>query len=334
MKITVKRNTLNIEFSLEQFTQLCGTNIKDKEYVIDSLDKYFSTSKYQDYDAKYIDNILVDEEDVGRKYFETAVIRNRSDILNLLKITKTSRLKKHIEILLHESTCQEQLFAIENALNIIFNGINENLMYCDSMLNLEYEPSDIFEIVQKSDVRAQNDKYLEELTNYELLDELIKLLNAYQQDSGVKLMLIIDNIDHLIDKNEYEVICEKLLEAIKKSDLWIIISTTLDGYAYITRYTITGITCINDIVYNMPTIDELMDFLGRHYPMYMEFCEDDIFKMMTLVIQHVGKDEYAKDYRADILLKLINVAEGMKQATKIELNNPEISFLMRKDMVK
>ena len=41
------------EIDILPFVQLCGMNCKKKEFIINSIEKHFSSGKYKDYEKEY-----------------------------------------------------------------------------------------------------------------------------------------------------------------------------------------------------------------------------------------------------------------------------------------
>ena len=60
-----------LELNIECITQLCGINVQMKNYIIQNIVKYFSNTKYAEYEDKDDCVIKIDNEVVGRKYFTT-----------------------------------------------------------------------------------------------------------------------------------------------------------------------------------------------------------------------------------------------------------------------
>ena len=58
------------EIDILPFVQLCGMNCKKKEFIINSIEKHFSSGKYKDYEKEYQECFLVDGQILGRNYFK------------------------------------------------------------------------------------------------------------------------------------------------------------------------------------------------------------------------------------------------------------------------
>ena len=68
-------------FELCPVTQLCGQNVRKKNYIFESLRRYFGTFKYSESKNKWRDNVFIDNNQVGRKFFSVLSISNKIDII-------------------------------------------------------------------------------------------------------------------------------------------------------------------------------------------------------------------------------------------------------------
>ena len=83
-----------LELNIECITQLCGINVQKKNNIIQNIVKYFSNTKYAEYEDKDDCVFKIDDEVVGRKYYTTYYIANISDLISNIQISKNSIMKK------------------------------------------------------------------------------------------------------------------------------------------------------------------------------------------------------------------------------------------------
>ena len=330
MNIKVNNREEIYEMNFLPITQLCGKDIVKKTFIIDSLEKYFSVSRYMEHEQAMIDNILVDDEAVGRKYFDVIVIRSRKDLISQLKITKTGRLKKHIDQIVTEYCCQSEMEKIEQILNNLFDEINIRFLNGDSDLMLTYKDNNLFDILLCSEVKAIDGRLPEELTNIELLQSYLKLMGENQYEEGKKTMLIFENIDHLLYRKAYLRFMEHLTECVVKSDLWCVVSTSLEGYTFLDEEYFTGINCVNDIIYTMADYALVKKYVEFNYPVNKLFS-NEAFKMgIESAIHNIGVDNHKYDLRGHIIEKLINTSVCMNVCEKSDMTLPEKNFLCKR----
>ena len=86
MNFQIKKANSVYEIPLVPIIQLCGTNFEIKHFVCHSLTKYFSTSRYSAFEGEYQDNITLDDNKVGRKYFSCIRISNREQLIQSIKL--------------------------------------------------------------------------------------------------------------------------------------------------------------------------------------------------------------------------------------------------------
>lgn len=321
----MRQGTYEYDIELQQITQLLGLNIKNKNYIIKSIVKHFSNSKYAEYEKDLIDNIKLDMEEIGRKYFDVIYIRNREDILNFLKITKTSIFMKYINTVINDYDMQLEMQSIDEALEKIFIQINDNI---HSNIMLQYEQEDIFNMVQQSKVRNREGSELEELENIELLKSLFELIEKLQCENPQKQIIIIENVDHILDYDEYLTLYKIVKNLVAKTDVWVMFTSSTDRFAIIDSEYISGVNIINDIVYNMPEIDRLRGFIEEEYPCYIKIDDDEIEEMILPVIHKIGVSDDKNNAKSRVVLKLINSSVCVKYKENTTLNPMESSFLL------
>lgn len=113
MIFSIENGITTYEINVLPMTQLVGVNIEKKDFIIKSILKYFSTAKYKEYDSKYLDNIKIDGEHVGRSYFEIYHIARIEDVISAIKVSKTSLIMKYISSKLLGYNYQLELSQLE-----------------------------------------------------------------------------------------------------------------------------------------------------------------------------------------------------------------------------
>lgn len=330
MNIQVKDYERIYEINLEQITQLCGSNFTKKDYLVNSLEKYFSNSKYTSYEERYMDNIVVDNDNVGRKYFDCMVIRCRNDLIGAIKLSKTSIMMKYIKGQINNFEYQIELEQIADRLEKIYCNLNNKLLSSISNIELQYKTEDILSIVSNSVIYGTEERNIEELSNYELMETFINLLNELQNIEPKRIMTIIDNIDHLLKYDEYKIIYRKIDGICNKSDIWFVLSSSIDGYVVIDEEYIKGINIVNDIIFNLPEIEHIHEFIKSNYPCNIEFNNEELYKILRNIIQFIGNSDYEIKIRSNVLLKLINESNCIKNRFEENINVPEKEFLFSK----
>lgn len=315
------------DINLSPITQLCGRNIQKKTFILESLAKYFSSSKYMEYESGNADNILVNGESLGRKYFDVTRIRGRKDLVSELQLGKTSLARKHLNRLLNEYCCQVEMEKIQMALNAIFEELNEKFLRKKGTLEIQYQTHELPDMIYSGHMGASGGRMLEELTNAELLNNYVNLISEVQREDGDKTLILFENIDHLVSREEYLAFMKQLKNLTAQSDLWFIVSSSLDGYAFLDREYFESIHCINDIIYTMPEYGDLKQYTESHYPIHKIFTEAEFDTMLMTALHNIGADCCQHDLRGYVLERLVNTSACLRIDEKSKLTLPEIRFL-------
>lgn len=324
----MKLDVGKFRIELMPVTQLCGSNFRIKSTVVNSLYKFFSKYKYSENEKNRISDILIDDEMVGRNYFDTVYIRNLDDILVEMKITKSSLITQWINEKMGEFEYVTNLEKIADLLDDIYAQINKELRDEEIGVHIDYESQDMLEILTKShsDLCRENEG-LNEDNQCQFLISYINLLTELQKKSPHKQMIIIDNIDHILSRKEYETVMSIIDERVKKYDMWFVVTTSIDGYAYIDNVNFTGINVINDEVFTMPEYEHMRDFIVKNYPYnYVpERCQ--LLEDLKMIIQKIGDSSSDIKIKKSIYLKLINKSMGINMS-RDKANSLEVAFLL------
>ena len=114
----------NDNISLKTKTQVCGTNIKRKNAIINNIAKYFLGSKYAEYDEMQAYDIRVDDKVVGRKYFNVYRIKSKEDLVCGIEISKTSLMRMLMcGKVTHKNLIDSSLYSVKKVLTHIRNRI-------------------------------------------------------------------------------------------------------------------------------------------------------------------------------------------------------------------
>ena len=328
MKIEIQKGIHKYDICLDSITQVCGQNIKLKEFIKKSLEKYFSNSKYMDYEKEMMNNVMLNGNKVGREYFKVYSIETIEDILKFIKIQKNSLLVELIEMELHDYDCQIQMEELKNILEEILKEIDYRIIGEKGSICLNYEMKSIFDLLKNAYVSGVDNECLENCDNFELLNTLINLLYQVQKNNPQKMLIMINNVDHLLNKKEYKQFIDEISLLVCKSDSYVVLFTSLEGYVAIDENLIEGINIVNQDIYSLPRHEKLIDFIEFNYPINLskEECRKSVM-LMEKIIHKIGDEDYRKNLKSELLLKIVNESMGIKEKNKKQLNNIELNFL-------
>ena len=316
-----------LELNIECITQLCGINVQKKNYIIQNIVKYFSNTKYAEYEDKDDCVIKIDNEVVGRKYYTTYYIANINDLISNIQISKNSIMKKYVDYVNSKYDNQLIYEDIVAGYEKIFAKINNNMKESGIGLMLDFMEEKITDVAQLAITRTLELGYIEKMSNYDLYVEYIKIMKAYYKDNPDKILLVLENIDHYINIEQYFSLMRQLEIMTLELDINIIVTTSIRGFAYINEKNITGINVINDEVFSMPMIEELQKFFEENYPCNYNINEKDMIYNITQIIHDIGIDGYSQLGKEYVFLKLLDESIGVHMGKCDVKNNMEKAFL-------
>ena len=327
MTLTVINAGKEYTLQLEPVSQWCGTNIMKKQYIISSVKKYFSSSKYAEYEKDIIDNVFIDGELVGRKYFSVHHISAKEDLISGIKMGKSSMMGKYIFNQLSEFNFQSELEIIEEALAKIFDDLNTVLMDKLGDITLDYEQNSVFDMALSLEVRGNEGEWLEKLPNEKLIKIYLELLNELQKSFPEKKMIIFENMDHLVSVEQYKTIYEICQRIGEQTDSWFVFTTSIPGYVFIDRDHLESVTVINDEEFILPDYMHLLQYINDSYPYYKIWEEKELLCSLEKIVHNLCNENQMLEIKDQVVEKMINESMGYKKCTKNEPKLPELVYL-------
>ena len=321
------------EINIEPVTQLCGQNIVWKNQILRIIKKYFSGEKYADYEEKNRGIIRLDGEEIGRKYFRLIKCADRASMIETIKIGKTNLLTQCIRYFLNDFDCQQQMSYIDENLTKIYLMLNKMLERNIVNLQLDYQYSDLWDIVQKSEVYLSDSRHIEEASDFELVNLCIDIIKQLLEINPEKTMILWENIDHLLTTEEYEYVVKACEDITKKYDIYFIFTTSLQQYVYVTESTIEDIHVYNAENFIFPEIEKVQNFVNNHYPYYKEWSKEELYKVIKNNVHKIGMKGYLEEDKNIVVLKLINDTFFEKEVKKEQAHLEESSFLLHGNML-
>lgn len=328
MKMKINNNVKIIEIEYNQVMQFCGFNVNEKNKVIETIKKYFIGSKYMEYEKDFECKISLDNDEIGRKTFDLYYVAETDDLINSIKIGKTSIVAKLIKNYIAGFECQGYMQKIDDELIQIYNMINKEIAQLGD-IRLKYEMSELWDMVQKSSVVPyKDDKFLENKSERVLVNIFLNSLEKKLEISPERTLVIFKNLDHLIEKNDYCDLVYRMKDISDNYDIHFIVSTSIDGYCALKNGLETGVTIFNSIIYGMPDMYHIKEYIESNYPFNRKFEYDELMNMLQKVIHRIGKCSELLNVSDLVIYKLINESLAIKERI-IELPvQQEISFLL------
>lgn len=326
MIVTIRDYTKSISFKLCSITQLCGQNMVRKSFVIESLRRYYSGGKYAEDDSRWRDNVYIDGTNTGRKYFSISLVSSKESLISTIKLTKQSIMMEYLRLKLTEFENQRSMLLIGDELDKVFDCINQNLNTFGS-IEITYEPSKLWEIIQQSTIEGINGKRIEDISSAELINVYISLVEELQKNNPNKSIVIFENIDHLVTKEEYKDIVDKTKLLADKYDVYFIFSVSLIGYPVVRDTLLEGITVINEEIFGFPAVDYLLPFVNENYPIYREYESTELISVIEGIVQNIGMKIPYMNKSSLVVYKMLNRSLMIDESIDISASQAEICFL-------
>ena len=326
MKIEISEYEKKYSFNLEKITQLCGQNVMKKTYIFESIRRYFSTYKYREEQNKWRENIKVDGEAVGRKFFEILSVSSMEDVLMTIKWSKQSLMMDYVKQLTQRFEWQTHMRVINEELEKMFQMMNLEINHLGK-LELVFAMSNVWDILQKSEVVGIEQKILEEQDNYELLMIFMNLIEEVLKCNPRKMLVLIENLDHLVTREEYMCVLNKLNEITRKFDVYFVLSTSIDGYVKYDKELCSGIKIFGDVDFQMPEFDKIAEFINERYPYHKVLADEQIFNDLRMVTQKIGQSDFLYSVEESVVCKMVNKTLMLYDKWEKEEKALEIAFL-------
>lgn len=327
MKVEVTEFEKVYSFELQPITQLCGQNVIKKTYILESLRRYFSTYKYQEGQDKWQDNVKINNSVVGRKYFKILSIKGIDDIVNTIKCSKQSLMNEYLKQLIQQFEFQQHMNNINNELDEIFGILNNDINSIGNV-ELDYSIADTWDMVQKSDISGIDQTRIDNMSNYELIDIMMNLIEKVMGYVPRKEIIIFENIDHLLRADEYALIIERAKNIVKTFDIYFIFSTSIDGYVESDSDILEGVVVFGETDFQMPELTDIIRFVHDNYPSNKKISEEKLKSILKRIIHRIGRMDYLCTIEENVVCKIINQSLMMYDCFKCEETLLERTFLM------
>lgn len=333
MKIDVMEYEKKYSFELEPITQLCGQNIKKKTYILESLRRYFGTYKYKEELNKWRDNIKVDGQLMGRKFFTVLSISDISDVMVMITWSKQSLMTEYVKQLMQKYDWQIHLRKLHEEVEKMVHIINTDVNRLGNV-GLTYTEAEVWGMVQKTEIASCDQMLLEDMENIELFNIFLNLLEEVLAVNPRKMLLLLENIDHWMTRKEYADVIKKMQNIVKKYNVYFILTTSLDGYVECDKELCSGISIFCDVDFQMPQFEKMADFVDNNYPCYKNISEHQMQNDLKNIIQKIGKQGSLHSIEEMVICKLINRTLMLEEKGICSISEPELAFLKSKNVLK
>ncbi|MEE0716552.1 MAG: CRISPR-associated protein Csn2-St [Eubacterium sp.] len=328
MILNIKNKAKSYEVNIGGANQWSGTNIIEKDMLLNMITKYFSKEKYKEYDGKLECTIYSNKEELGRGYYTVYQFNSREELFSQLKIGKNTYMFKYISNrVLSEYNTMIGMEKISDELTNIYKYLNEEIFQEFDNVELDFEISKLFNIIQDSIIFDKSGNDIHNLSIFELIKNNIKLIEKLEKNSGNKVLVIFKNIDHLLTKEEYKKIYKLATNLSDITNMQFIFTLSIDGYCIVNENNIEEILVVNDEEITLPEYERIREFVQNNYPINIELNDKWLIENLENCINRLGRGCEPTELTAEIILSIINKTIHINCSRKFRVNNIELDFI-------
>ncbi|MBN2287213.1 MAG: hypothetical protein JXQ26_08655 [Tissierellales bacterium] len=323
----------SIELNFGSLTQMLGYDGEKKEYIIESLRKFFSKYKYDDSEDYYTNNVSIDDMEIGRNYFQTHYASNLSDIEDDLKNAKSTMLNEYLLKQINDFDLSNLVDQFNEYIDLIIEKINRGVSIESLDVVLSVKPYGIEDVIKnnlKISFEDHEQKNLNYISNYKKILCFLELIEKLNQINPKKRLIILNNIDRYIKQNEFLRIMELMELKSKENDFFYVVSSSIEGYCYLNPFILQTINVINDTTYSFPPMEIFRKYVENHYPYYKKIDTNDLLDKLKPVIHKIGSKENYLNIESQVILKILNESEKTINRGILIPNILELKYIQEK----
>lgn len=329
MKMHITDYEKRYELEICCVTQLCGRNIQLKNYIYESIRRYYGGYKYSEQQNKWRDNVFVDEVNTGRKKYEVISISSIEDLITYIGLNKKSLMVEYLKNIIDECKYHNMVESINDDVERVLIKINDEIKRLGDV-EICYDNKYLWDVICNSKIKTTTGYELYDLNNKELYNIFLNTLQEMLAYKPREVLVLFENIDHFLYKNEYYELVGKMIEVSDTFNVVFINSMCLDDYLYTDERIYSGINVFNDEIYNLPSKERLEDYISNNYPKNISLDRMNLDAIIGKVGNRIcgGNNLYTIDEM--VVLKLINSSMNKTENLEIcEGNQLEIAYLKR-----
>lgn len=329
LQVKLKDNKM-IEIHMEKLTQFAGLNNEVKDYIFDSLAKYFSSHRYLEEEELQTDNIRMDGEIIGRGYYETTYFYDIRDIEEQFTFAKNCLLRDYLMELIDKQEISNQLFQINLQLQQFMDQLNIEMQKNVPELFISTDDFTVDEILKKKmQVQLSRADYykISYMNNFDKYILYLEMLEELDYQKPNKRLLIFRNLDMYLKEDEYQKILNRM-DAITNLHDWIfIIGSSLPNYCFISERQMGGINIINDDCFFVESLEKLKIFVEKNYPYERRFRDEELIEFLGEIIHDIGREIKLRSIESQVIFKEISIAEFKKVKSLKSPNLLELEYI-------
>ncbi len=321
MILELCNNIEKVEMPMEGIVQICGTNLVKKERIIESIIKYFSTSKTS-FEEKQYNKVFANGKEIGKNYYKFDLVNGKSDLVKELQLGKSTIMKNILENKLEEFDYRSEVEKIKEEVEILFNKINEELLGKFSGIQIDFEHESLLNMIQKSQIYSLDGMSVDSMETFELVKNYLQLQS---QNLKTNHVIVFKNIDHYLRASEYKKIYQLCKKINSKKQVIFLFTISLDYYCVVDKDNCNNILVVNEEDYLMPELSKIEEFILANYPVYKEI--ENIPHILEKIVNRISKSNYLIQVDEQVILKSINRTMMIEDKLIEPVNSLELKYL-------
>lgn len=328
-----------IEYDYKSFLQITGLNFRMHDLIEQLIEWTTMGHRYNERQIGDLNQVelkwISQGKLINKQYYEYLSICSRADLLFHLSPKKGSILSLYLSLIQNKVEISEhilQMNTILEKITFIYNQINVEK---NINLNYQFRPiqiKDINSTYLESYISCNSIHSLEFMSNSDLFDEILKILEVILKQSEKVFLLKIKNLGNLLEEKKINQVLNRLHHFSLQYQLDIINIAKVHYELLINEELLDSLIICGDQVEQLEDYRSIKEYIIRNYP---KIYDDKIDLLIRLkrVIPYVLSQKgsyYIGDYIDQVFFVLLNQGMGYLeyQSLKIDkLNALEWKFL-------
>ena len=119
-------------------------------------------------------------------------------------------------------------------------------------------------------------------------------------------MVIFENIDYMVEQNEYVEILRRAEQISRKYDVHFVFSSSLEGYVCCSTELCSGISVFGDADFQLTEFGNMCGFIRDNYPYAKDISVEHMQNILSRIIQRIGMKDYLYSVEENVVCKMIN----------------------------
>lgn len=324
-----------IKYHHKLFLQITGLDLKTQfliQQVIEwsILGHRYSEKQIEDLNQEEI-KWICREKQIGKSHYEYITLTNRENLLFHLSPKKGSILSYYLNLIQNQIEISDYVMQVNSLLDKIslaYNQVNQN-----QNINVHYRMKpiqirDINTTYLESFMNLNEVQSLEFMSNKELLDELLKILEIILQQSEKRYLLKVENLITILNDSQIQSVLSKLYDLSLRYQIEVINFAKNEYELLVNEALVDSILICGDSIEQLDDYISVDDYIRRNYPIEYNGNIKDLLMRIQRVSPYLFSKKgsyFVKEHIDQVFFVLLN--QGMGYADYEVLQAEKINIL-------